>query len=361
MRANHAASGPEPARRTVRGRWRPAGWRRARRWLPGPRAVAAGGALLAQLWGFGAPSACAAAEALPEPAGRTVGRTLTGGAAPVGGASAEHPGGVLGGAAQVGAATARTAAPAPRVPAAVPSPSPASGPSSGPDLPGQDPTAGLLDRITGPAPTDAPGTGAAGIGPATGSAVPELDGATAVVGSALQDRIRAGGLPLPGQRAAVPDAFAIASGLLGAVPTQARPAEAHATRGESADGPAGGSAGTGGSTGTGRPAGDQRRPAAPPPSAAPSDRPRLPAPGHPDSAGTGSTPAAGPAPGRPAADTRAAAGTAPAPARAAAATAVVTVAHDTAGTATAVLAPIAAGLALTAAAMYKHRGLPKGH
>ncbi|MFE2108299.1 hypothetical protein ACFXAF_20880, partial [Kitasatospora sp. NPDC059463] len=45
----------------------------------------------------------------------------------------------------------------------------------------------------------------------------------------------------------------------------------------------------------------------------------------------------------------------------AARTAAVTVAHDTAGTATAVLAPITVGLLLTGAAMYKHRGLPKGH
>ncbi|MFF7592150.1 hypothetical protein ACFZCK_32210 [Kitasatospora purpeofusca] len=338
MRANHATSGPEPARRTVGARWRPAGWRPARRWLPGPRAVAAGGALLAQLWGFGAPAACAAgAEALPEPASRSVGRAVPDGGTPADGPSAGHPGGVRGGG------------------------SPAPGPSSGPELPGQDPTAGLLDPVTGPAPTDAPGAGTASTAPATVGAVPELNGATAAVNSALQDRIRAGGLPLPGQRAAVPDAFAIASGLLGTLPAQARPAEARATRGESADGPAGGSGGTGGSAGTGRSDGDQRRPAAPPPAPAPSGRPQHPAPGHPDTAGGGSTPAAGPAPGRPLAGTPAAAGAAPATARPAATTAVVTVAHDAAGTATAVLAPIAAGLALTAAAMYKHRGLPKGH
>ncbi|KJY34290.1 hypothetical protein VR45_17390, partial [Streptomyces sp. NRRL S-495] len=239
MRANHASSGPEPARRTVGGRWRPAGWRPARRWLPGPRAVAAGGALLAQLWGFGAPGACAAdAEALPEPASRTVGRTLGGGGTPADGPSAGHPGGVRGGGSANGTALGRTAAPAPRAPATAAVPSPAPGPSSGADLPGQDPTAGLLDRITGPTPTDVPGAGTA-----TAGAVPELAGATAAVGSTLQDRIRAGGLPLPGQRAAVPDAFAIASGLLGTVPAQARPAEARATRGESADGPAGGSTG----------------------------------------------------------------------------------------------------------------------
>ncbi|MEV0191519.1 hypothetical protein AB0I39_23640 [Kitasatospora purpeofusca] len=360
MRANHATSGPEPARRTVGARWRPAGWRPARRWLPGTRAVAAGGALLAQLWGIGAPGACASgAEALPEPASRSVGRAVPGGGTPVDGPSTGHPGGIRGGGSADGSTAGRTTAPAPRAPATAPSPAP--GPSSGPELPGQDPTAGLLDPITGPAPADASGPGGASSVPAGVGAVPGLDGATTAVNSTLQDRIRAGGLPLPGQRAAVPDAFAIASGLLGAVPAQARPAEARATRDESADGPAGGSAGTGGSARTGRSDGDQRHPAAPPPAPAPSDRPQPPTPGHPDTAGAGSTPAAGAAPGRPLADTPAAAGAAPPTARPAAATAVVTVAHDAAGTATAVLAPIAAGLVLTGAAMYKHRGLPKGH
>ncbi|MFJ4096382.1 hypothetical protein ACIPYS_32810 [Kitasatospora sp. NPDC089913] len=338
--------------------------------MPGPRAVAAGGALLAQLWGFGAPGACAVgAEALPEPASRTVGRTLSGGGAPAAGASTGPstalPGGVRGGGAADGG-TPGTApgpgpTPAPRLPSGSPGPSPTPGPAPGPALPGQDPTAGLIDRITGPAPTDASGADGTSTGLTTGGAVPELDGATAVVGSALQDRIRAGGLPLPGQRAAVPDAFAIASGLLGTVPAQARPAEARATRGEAAAGPAGGSARTGGSAGTGRSDGDQRHPAAPPPAPASSDRPQYPAPGHPGSSGTGGSPAAGPAPGRPADGTPALAEAAPATPRAATTTAVVTVAHDAAGTATAVLAPIAAGLALTAAAMYKHRGLPKGH
>ncbi|MFJ8434442.1 hypothetical protein ACIQ9P_24375 [Kitasatospora sp. NPDC094019] len=352
MRANHATSGPEPARRTVGGRWRPAGWRAARRWLPGPRAVAAGGALLAQLWGFGAPAACAAdTEAPPGPASRSVGRALAGGAAPAG-----HPGGALGGGSPTGTAVGRTTAPAARAPAAAPvpspSPSPEAGPPSGPDLPGQDPPAGLLDRITGPVPTNAPGAGTATVG-----AVPELDGATAVVGSVLQDRIRAGGLPLPGQRAALPDAFAIASGLLDTAPAASRPAGAGTPRGESADGPAGGSARTGGSAGAARPGGDQRHPAAPPPAPATSDRPQRSAPARPDAAGA--APTAGPVPGRPV--TEGPAWVAPEAARTTTATAAVTVAHDTAGTATAVLAPIAAGLALTGAAMYKHRGLPRGH
>lgn len=39
----------------------------------------------------------------------------------------------------------------------------------------------------------------------------------------------------------------------------------------------------------------------------------------------------------------------------------MTVVGDGSATATAVLAPIAAGLLLTGAAMCKHRGLPRGH
>ncbi|MFD7580362.1 hypothetical protein ACFV61_18375, partial [Kitasatospora sp. NPDC059817] len=42
-------------------------------------------------------------------------------------------------------------------------------------------------------------------------------------------------------------------------------------------------------------------------------------------------------------------------------TATVTAVGDGSATATAVLAPIAAGLLLTGAAMCKHRGLPRGH
>ncbi|WP_188308186.1 hypothetical protein, partial [Streptomyces sp. CBMA123] len=63
MRANHATEPQEPAPRGV------AGARRAfARWLPRPRTVAAGGALLAQLWGVGATGAYAAAAAAEPPA-----------------------------------------------------------------------------------------------------------------------------------------------------------------------------------------------------------------------------------------------------------------------------------------------------
>ncbi|MBO1418476.1 hypothetical protein J0670_28210, partial [Streptomyces sp. FH025] len=64
MRANHATKPQEPAPRGVDGA------RRAlARWLPHPRAVAVGGALLAQLWGVGAPGAYAATA--DPPTGRT--------------------------------------------------------------------------------------------------------------------------------------------------------------------------------------------------------------------------------------------------------------------------------------------------
>ncbi|MFC5667662.1 hypothetical protein ACFP3U_32440 [Kitasatospora misakiensis] len=337
MRANHATNGPEPARRTVGGGRRP-----TRRWLPRPRTVAAGGALLAQLWGFGAPGACAAGtEPLPEPAGRAVGRALTGDGAPADGPSAGRPADVRGGG---------PAAPTARTPSAEPGPPPVPNPA------GQNPPAGLLDGLPDPAPGSTPSART----PEAVGTTPEPDGAPLTVSGVLQDRIRAGGLPLPGQRAAVPDAFAIAFGLLSTVPAQSRPTEARATRGEPADGSSGGSARVGEGSRTGRTGGDQHRPAAPPPAPASPDHSQAPSAGHPDPAGTGSGPAAG-REGSPAAAGAPAFGTAAAPAGRTTTTAAVTVAHDAAGTATAVLAPIAAGLVLTGAAMYKHRGLPKGH
>ncbi|MFE7532634.1 hypothetical protein ACFU7Y_44170, partial [Kitasatospora sp. NPDC057542] len=74
MRANHATKPQEPAPRGV------AGARRGiARWLPRPRSVAAAGALLAQLWGFGAPGAyAAAADPPPGPARPAVRRALHG-------------------------------------------------------------------------------------------------------------------------------------------------------------------------------------------------------------------------------------------------------------------------------------------
>ncbi|MFE2178393.1 hypothetical protein ACFXAM_35620, partial [Kitasatospora sp. NPDC059462] len=164
---------------------------------------------MAQLWGFGAPVTCAAgADTLPEPAGRSVGRALSGGAAAPG-AAAEQP--------------------------------------------GPDPAAGLLDGLADAVPEVAADV-----------LVLEPAAAAGSIGRALQDLIRAGGLPLPGQRAAVPDAFAIASGLLGAVPAQARPAEARAAGDGTPAGPSGGSARSDAAR-PARPAGSPHGPAAPPP------------------------------------------------------------------------------------------------
>ncbi|MEU6235664.1 hypothetical protein [Kitasatospora sp. NPDC047058] len=170
----------------------------------------------------------------------------------------------------------------------------------------------------------------------------------APVGSVLQDRIRAGGLPLPGQQAAVPDAFAIASGLLDAAPAQDRPAAARAPRdagGEEAavPGPAGAA-----DAGAAPPASGQHGLSAPPPVRVSDDR-RGEAPGRPggpDGGGVRST----------LQDL-----SAPREDLALAATATAPAGQGLAGTGTAVLAPIAAGLLLTGAAMYKHRGLPRGH
>ncbi|MER5354856.1 hypothetical protein ABT093_31555 [Kitasatospora sp. NPDC002551] len=305
MRAKHATRRPEPARRTVGG-----GWRAARRWLSRPRTVAAGGALLAQLWGFGAPVALAAGgEPLPEPAGRTL---ATGAAAPDG--------------------TVRQ--------------------------PGPGPSDGLLDGLAGAVPA------------AADAVVPELDAATGPVtgtvagsiGGALQDRIRAGGLPLPGQRAALPDAFALASGLLGLAPAGTHPAETRAARDGTPDGASGKPARPVDAARPVRPGGAPHGPAAPPPAPAAPERPSPPTAGPPAAAGGGG--ASGRTAWRergPASSGAPAAGTAAPPGAGAARTAAVTVAHDTAGTATSVLAPITAGLLLTGAAMYKHRGLPKGH
>ncbi len=56
----------------------------------------------------------------------------------------------------------------------------------------------------------------------TDTVAPVLDRSAQPVEQVLQDRIRAGGLPLPGQATTVPDAFAIATVLLPAVPPQSR-------------------------------------------------------------------------------------------------------------------------------------------
>ncbi|MBV6698541.1 hypothetical protein [Kitasatospora aureofaciens] len=287
MRANHATKPQEPAPRG--------------RWLPHPRAVAAGGALLAQLWGIGATGAYAAAVDPPSaPSSATVRRALHGGSG--------HDG-----SGHDGQSAGRTGEP-----------------------------------LHTPAPTTAPGL----VGELTGSV--GSAGPVGPVGSGLQDRIRAGGLPLPGQRAAVPDAFALASGLLGSVPAQARPAETRASRDGEPTGPpavvAQGRTGTRAARPTSSAtAGRRTEPAATPPARAAETG----APAEPGRAGTGGgAPAAvAPAPGAPATPKTIAL----------ADTATVTASADGSGTATAVLAPIAAGLLLTGAAMWKHRGLPRGH
>ncbi|MGW3040904.1 hypothetical protein ACWC9T_12845 [Kitasatospora sp. NPDC001159] len=287
MRANHATEPQEPAPRGF------AGARHAiARWLPHPRAVAAGGALLAQLWGVGAPGAYAAsAEPLPGQAQPAVRRAL-------------HDGTVID-----GQSAARLEEPG--HPAAA--------------EPGRSP--GLVGELT---------DGAA------------ADQATGTVGGVLRERIRAGGLPLPGQRATVPDAFALASGLLGTVPAQAHPAETRASReGEPVE-----------------------------LATVPQPRPPRPVAGRPrsEAAGAPVVREAAALEGQAAVEPLGATGVTEGAADPAvptdggtpqslglADTATVTGADDGSATATAVLVPIAAGLLLTGAAMCKHRGLPRGH
>lgn len=284
VRANHATKPQEPAPRGV------AGARRGiTRWLPRPRIVAAAGALLAQLWGVGAPGAYAAAiDPRPDPARPAVRRALHGAPA------LDRP--VLDGPALDGQSAERPV-------------------GSGPP-----------ERSPGPV-TDERGGGVAG-----------------AVGDTLQERIRAGGLPLPGQRAAVPDAFALASGLLDAVPAQARSESPRAYR---EGGPVGPPFADRRRTGAALPVAPRQRGAAEEPlvqeAAATTvdetepDRP------------TDSTTPAAPGLGRTPVTVTIAD------------TATATTSHDGSATVTAVLAPIAAGLLLTGAAMCKHRGLPRGH
>ncbi|WP_457030159.1 hypothetical protein [Kitasatospora sp. P5_F3] len=173
------------------------------------------------------------------------------------------------------------------------------------------------------------------LGRLTGATVPVLEQQTATVGRALQDRIRSDGLPLPGQATTVPDAFAIAAVLLPAVPPQPR-----------GDGEPRASRSSGGAE---TPAAD--------------------------------TPLVATAALRPAVVGQPAAVTAAAPDRAATVarsadlqlvegswetvppelTLATAAPVETEGKLTAVLVPIAAGLLLTGAAMYKHRGIPSGH
>ncbi|MFJ5120676.1 MULTISPECIES: hypothetical protein [unclassified Kitasatospora] len=282
--------------------------------------VAVAGALLAQIWWLGAPGAYAAApEPLPEPVNRTVGRALHGGQA-FDGASAERP-------SETGRKT--------------------SGATGARGTPPQDAPAGL------PGPVESPGlvgqlTGTAASVPSSGT-----DTVTGLVGGVLQERIRAGGLPLPGQRAAVPDAFAIASGLLEPAPAEARTPEARASRSSEPETPSSPDGRTG--AGTPRPApADDGRPGQnpPPPVREAADLRSSPGSEPPEDGADGAGTTRRPAPeGRPAAYEDLAL-TDPA---------TMAAGHGPSDTGIAVLAPIAAGLLLTGAAMWKHRGLPRGH
>ncbi|MFJ6622991.1 hypothetical protein ACIQOW_36125 [Kitasatospora sp. NPDC091335] len=310
MRANHATKPQEPAPRGV------AGARRGiARWLPRPRAVAAAGALLAQLWGFGAPGAYAASADPPRGPAQSAARRALHGAPALGRPTLERP--VLDGIALDGQSAERPL-------------------GSGQSANG---TAEHSPGLLGEPAAEGPVGGVAGAAGVTG--------AVGALGDTLQDRIRAGGLPLPGQRAAVPDAFALASGLLGTTPAQAVPAETRAPSvGEPADRPSAARR----HPGTDRPAAARQREAAeaPPVQEAASTAAAESGPAGPE--GAAAAPPS-PLPG----------GGGPPGTVAIADTATVTAPGHGSATATAVLAPIAAGLLLTGAAMCKHRGLPRGH
>lgn len=303
------------------------GGRPGRGWLPRPRAVAAGGALLVQLWGVGLGAGCAQATTVPP------------GPAPAGAHRATGP-------ASVQVPAQRRPPTAPDRPATQDA-SPAAGPA--PESGGGAATPG-----------DRSGEGRSGdpVGQLT-DGVPALEGQAAPVDRLLQERIRAGDLPLPGQGKAVPDAFAIAAVLLPAASSEPRAEdEPRASRDAPAEAVEVGPAPTDES---GAAAGAEADAASTParPGSPPSGAKAVPAterrPASAPEPGTGPPP--GQARPRPAGD--------PDPGRdpdgGPDAVAGSPVGAGTTGTSAAVLVPITAGLLLTGAAMYKHRGLPKGH
>jgi hypothetical protein len=250
---------------------------------------------------------------------------------------------------------------------------------------------------TGPAAAQLTGDGdLLGIAlPAGGTALPV--GATALPAGAtalliggidglVRDRIRDGGLPLPGQASGLPDAFAIAAGLLPPVPARpgsprdpvaaagpepAAPAAGTTVPRSPRPGPAAPQSGTAGQTNDAG-AGPGSVPASRP-SQEPTERAGA------DGAVAGVTVAdGGSAPGiEQSSPSRAAnrgtrravnwlPGQKDAPAAAQANSDQPTTPQDSEPyladrVERAVLIPIAAGLLLTGAAMYKHRGLPRGH
>ncbi|MGF1428513.1 hypothetical protein [Kitasatospora sp. LaBMicrA B282] len=316
----------------------------------GPRVLAAGGAVLAQMWGLGigVGAAHATTGAPAGPAVRSVG------------ASSAH-----------GAAG--------RAPQDVPEAHPVgAGPS------------GSTSTGTGTGQTGS--AGVSGVLGAAGAAGLEAGGQD--VDQLLHDRIRTGGLPLPGQANTVPDAFALADTLLPSDPAHGRTPEgaAVATGGEHGELPGSSAARVGrGADGNGS-AADRTAPVAGGRGdrGAEADEGNLP---QSDGAGgTGGTadgvseiaasarnvePAASRDNGRTAVGRAARAGTttpdvlnAPVvvPGIDSSLTGLTDASGTTAaeplaatGTENAVLIPIAAGLLLTGAAMYKHRGLPRGH
>ncbi|TWF99887.1 hypothetical protein [Kitasatospora viridis] len=223
------------------------------------------------------------------------------------------------------------------------------------------------------------GTGAL---PDGGSTVLPVSGGTTDVNGLLRDRIRAGGLPLPGQVTAVPDAFAIAAVLLpgpAAQPGSPRDPVRGATAGAAGAQPPTGTGlpGARGALGDGAGTHQGSARAEDPGRHGPGATRSAPVPGggvedgqpgsHDSEAASrdAERPAVGaphPVNGGPALLT--------APADGGGASAglgqPVAAAQDAqsfpgGGVRSAVLIPIAAGLLLTGAAMYKHKGLPKGH
>ncbi|MEV7178623.1 hypothetical protein [Kitasatospora sp. NPDC093679] len=195
----------------------------------------------------------------------------------------------------------------------------------------EGPGPGLTDQVGAPALLHRLG----------GDAVPVVEQQTGPVEEVLRDRIRVDGLPLPGQAATVPDAFAIAAVLLPAVPPSPR--------------------GDGGAVSA--PAAAPDAPADPGP-AAPS---AAPAPAGASAAGGAAPaprPAAEPAPALRPVAAGAARGTSaerPRPATGEDAFGAAPAVRAGGADAVAVAVPILAGLLLTALATYKHRGLPSGH
>ncbi|WP_371481410.1 hypothetical protein [Kitasatospora sp. NBC_00315] len=321
MRANHPTR-PATAATVRRDSGRP-----ERGWLPRPRSVAAGGALLVQLWSLGLSATQAQAAALAS------------GGGPDSVVTTARPNGPTTGTA-TGPATATGPTTAGRgTTATAPEPASRRTPRQDPGGAAPETSSGLVGELT--------------------AAVPALEDpatATAPVDHLLQDRIRAGGLPLPGQGKAVPDAFAIASVLQPSAPAAPHDGEPRASRDvgvEGADqaeppGRSGGSGTSGRSEVSGLPAlpvpaGTASPDALPvPPTTARSAADRAPAAVN---AGTPLVPAQ----------------RRPPPAAGVRAEAAAPVAAAGTGAGAAVLVPIAAGLLLTGAAMYKHRGLPRGH